>query len=402
MKFVHHISGKIPNPNKQININLENRNLLIIGDNGSGKTSLLKLIYDTLQEQIISSGHHMLTGLQTTLSYYKNSPEVDNRERERWIKMSEDDIANHESESILRFKDAQRFEDLTRNKTATIKLFEANRQAEVSSSGLASRFTPKANDINTAGSLSKDLEQHLVNLKVRAALDTYHLNNPNKSSKIESWFEFFTHNLKILFEDDTLELIFNPNELNFLIHQQGKQPYSFQNLSSGFSSILSIYAHLLMHTEYAEITPDELEGVALIDELDAHLHVSLQRKIFPFLTKSFPNIQFIVTTHSPFVLTSVDDALIYDLTENREHNDLSMYSFEAVAEGLLGVPPISKQFEKILTKLTEITNRDAFDIDEAEEILQTIYPRLDVLDPESAMFYQLAKNKILKAKSRDN
>lgn len=98
-----------------------------------------------------------------------------------------------------------------------------------------------------------------------------------------------------------------------------------------------------MSTESFGISPSELRGVALIDEIDAHLHVSLQRGIFPFLCNSFKNVQFIVTTHSPFIITSVHDAVIYDMTVPEQiGGDLSMYSYGAIVEGLLGVPPVSR------------------------------------------------------------
>ncbi|MFF7470304.1 AAA family ATPase [Streptomyces sp. NPDC008092] len=47
-------------------------------------------------------------------------------------------------------------------------------------------------------------------------------------------------------------------------------------------------------------------GVVIIDEIDAHLHVSWQRRIGPWLTAHFPRIQFIVTTHSPYICQAAD------------------------------------------------------------------------------------------------
>ncbi|GHA10210.1 AAA family ATPase [Streptomyces echinoruber] len=47
-------------------------------------------------------------------------------------------------------------------------------------------------------------------------------------------------------------------------------------------------------------------GVVLIDEVDAHLHVSWQRRIGPWLTAHFPGLQFLVTTHSPYICQSAD------------------------------------------------------------------------------------------------
>lgn len=393
------------NPSKKVSININGRNLLIVGDNGSGKTLLLNSIINNIYSMIPQQGRHRITDMQNRLAYLKNPPISNNdprssQEIEEAIETLEKELIQLENPCLLHFNNPSLFENLVNNNVAIIRLFSANRQADISNSGLANRLTAKIYE-NPHENLSKDLEQHLVNLKVRAALDTYCQTDSDKPLKIEEWFDFFTHNLRSLFEDDTLELQFDPTELNFKIHQHGKNPYSFQQLSSGYSSILNIYAHLLMHTEYTQITPDELEGVALIDEIDAHLHVSLQRKIFPFLTKSFPKIQFIVTTHSPFVLTSVDDALIYDLTDGLEHNDLSMYSFESVAEGLLGVPPISKKFENMLKHLVEFTSLDIFDTCEAEKTLKKILPHLGNLDPESQMFYQIARNKTITAKSRE-
>ena len=58
------------------------------------------------------------------------------------------------------------------------------------------------------------------------------------------------------------------------------------------------------------------EGIVLIDEIETHLHIGLQKTILPFLIRFFPNIQFIISTHSPYILNSVEDCAVYDL-ENR-------------------------------------------------------------------------------------
>ncbi|MBK9733995.1 MAG: AAA family ATPase [Saprospiraceae bacterium] len=74
------------------------------------------------------------------------------------------------------------------------------------------------------------------------------------------------------------------------------------------------------------------EGIALIDEVEAHLHISLQKKILPFLTGFFPNVQFIVTTHSPFILQSLEKAVIFDLESKERYEDFSTYSSESILE----------------------------------------------------------------------
>ncbi|MBC7274006.1 MAG: AAA family ATPase [Streptomyces sp.] len=79
---------------------------------------------------------------------------------------------------------------------------------------------------------------------------------------------------------------------------------------------------LSLHAAYGRLTtgrtPDDgtavLEpGVVLIDEVDAHLHVTWQRKIGDWLRAHFPNIQFIVTSHSPYICQAADEGALIQL-----------------------------------------------------------------------------------------
>ncbi|PPS24273.1 hypothetical protein BVY11_27715 [Pseudomonas amygdali pv. morsprunorum] len=211
----------------------------------------------------------------------------------------------------------------------------------------------------------------------------------------------FVNDLRYLFEDPELDLVFDAVELKFRIRQPGKKEFTFQTLSSGYSAIFDIYANLIIRTEYFEITPEQLTGVVFIDEIDVHLHVSLQRKILPFFARSFPNIQFIATTHSPFVVTSAFDTLIYDLNTGQQSDNLSMYSVETVVEGLLGVSPVSEQLQDKIKKLVNLTSNDSFNMYEAQTILSYLEPYSETLDAESRMFYEIALNKTIKQRSTE-
>ena len=62
------------------------------------------------------------------------------------------------------------------------------------------------------------------------------------------------------------------------------------------------------------VTPDELlrtPGIVLIDEVDLHLHPTWQQRIVEDLRRTFPSIQFIVTTHSPQVVSSLKSSSVY-------------------------------------------------------------------------------------------
>jgi predicted ATP-dependent endonuclease of OLD family len=83
------------------------------------------------------------------------------------------------------------------------------------------------------------------------------------------------------------------------------QDTNLKQMSDGYRTIFALAIDLLRWLEYLRSDPDvplnEVKGVVLIDEVDIHLHPKWQREIGFMLTKAFPNIQFIVTTHSPFV-----------------------------------------------------------------------------------------------------
>ena len=83
-----------------------------------------------------------------------------------------------------------------------------------------------------------------------------------------------------------------------------KEPVPFESLSDGYRAMLALGIDLVRWL--AEAFPDASDplashGVVLIDELDAHLHPRWQQRIGEWLLQKFPNLQFVVATHSPFL-----------------------------------------------------------------------------------------------------
>lgn len=405
MGLINKIVGPVDNTNYSVDINVCGRNLLILGGNGSGKTSFLRGVFNKVKLQVFGGGLDRYTQIKREIKNYESalaSSSLANDQKGLYLQnlsRLKDELDVLSRGVTIEYNEISKFKPLIETGCGIFRFFEAGRKAEIRNVTSAMASKPSIEQVDLGANLGHGLEQHLVNLKVRAALGSQYSGDDSRLIEIDSWFSSFTESLKYLFEDDSTDLIFDPDRLKFAISQSGKLPFSFQTLSSGYLAIFDIYADLLMRTEYLGVTSKELRGVIFIDEIDAHLHVSIQRKIFPFLTNSFPGLQFIVTTHSPFVLTSVDDALIYDLTNNRESEDVSMYSFESVVEGLLGVPPVSKQLEDTMKHLAKVTREESFDLEVARSILGKVAPYLDTLDDESAMFYQVALNKVLQKKS---
>jgi len=83
---------------------------------------------------------------------------------------------------------------------------------------------------------------------------------------------------------------------------------SFQQLASGYKSIIGMVSHMMLHLyhQQPEINdPAELEGIVIIDEIDLHFHPKMQRDLVIKLSEIFPRIQFIASTHSPIPLLGV-------------------------------------------------------------------------------------------------
>lgn len=87
---------------------------------------------------------------------------------------------------------------------------------------------------------------------------------------------------------------------------------SIFNLSAGELSLISIFGEILHQADnnYNNIQLNNINGIVLIDEVDKHLHITLQKEILPKLFGLFPNIQFIVSSHSPFLNMGLADTMV--------------------------------------------------------------------------------------------
>jgi predicted ATP-binding protein involved in virulence len=141
-----------------------------------------------------------------------------------------------------------------------------------------------------------------------------------KRSKI--FFDNLTIILRSIFKDEKLELEFVQENFEFYLNLNDSRKITFNQLSEGFSAFLSILMDLLMRTDLLRKTKGDFslepEGIVLIDEPETHFHLSMQYEILPLITGLFPKIQLIVATHSPAIISSIKEAVIYDLTSKEE------------------------------------------------------------------------------------
>lgn len=125
-------------------------------------------------------------------------------------------------------------------------------------------------------------------------------------------------------------------------------------------------------------------GVVLIDELDLHLHPNWQRHVVADLKRAFPNIQFVATTHSPFIVQSLeaDELINLDRSVETAPNDLSI---DQVATFFMGVKSEFSESSEDLEKKSAYIMRKLQDNEPVDEQIS------EISNPAVRAFLELAK-----------
>lgn len=217
-----------------------------------------------------------------------------------------------------------------------------------------------------------DFVKYLLDLKMTEALARNN-NKIQKADEIKDWFAELEQMLKQIFDDETVKLEFDEDTFEFHILQQGKEPFDFFTLSRGYQAVLDIVLDIMMRMQHQTQRSFhfDLPGIVIIDEIETHLHLELQRTILPFLTTFFPDIQFIVTSHSPFILNSIDNVVIYDLENHTlvEHG-LNDVPYEGIVEGYFRVDKLSNTLKEKFDTYKNLVMKENLSDDELGEIAE--------------------------------
>lgn len=146
-------------------------------------------------------------------------------------------------------------------------------------------------------------------------------------------------------------------QLRMLINK-GEETLDILQLSQGEKSLLALVGDIARRL--AMMNPDlkdplKGEGIILIDEIDLHLHPPWQRTIVRHLRETFPNCQFILTTHSPLVISDPDNTQIYLLKDGRAQDMGNLYGMEIeqVLLEVMGTPLRDKLLQSALDDLMD-------------------------------------------------
>lgn len=358
------------------------KHLILTGKNGSGKTSVIEALVSHFQF-VVSEQYDSEEVVKKHYEYYdersKALVEVSVSETDRmelqetkkframWGKILENwktgAIPCCDSSAVLREKYRQGRFILAYYKDE--RKFQVEQYKNIEKVELEKQY-----EIDAAP--GQKLTKYLVDLKATQAF----AKNTEKSKKIDEWFDRFEGVLKKIFEDPELKLEFNEESFQFSIRESGREPFDFNSMSSGYAAVLDIINDLIMRMEAQTKlrTEFDMEGIVLIDEIETHLHLELQKKILPILTELFPNLQFIITTHSPFILNSLDNAVIYDLEKRMlVPQGMGNLPYEGIVEGYFGADRLSEELRSKFERYKELVNKSSLEDKEYAEIEELEY-----------------------------
>lgn len=195
-------------------------------------------------------------------------------------------------------------------------------------------------------------------------------------------------------ERPLIDMFFDGEAQKIFVRFEGSDSFTpLEFLSSGYLSVMAmgmdiVYRIFALNPHLGVEVFQRTTGIALIDELDMHLHPKWQGRFVDDLRETFPSLQFIVATHSPFVIQSLRHCYIIDMDKNelRQVGDHIKKSISEVAEDYMNMDEVERSpyfIEQVnaaedyytLLKTTDKTNPQ--DVEAAKKKLDDYEVRYD-------------------------
>lgn len=180
----------------------------------------------------------------------------------------------------------------------------------------------------------------------------------------------------------------------------------YEDLGFGYQSLMSWMIDFCkrMFERYPKSeNPLAESAIVLVDEIDLHLHPQWQRNVIPYLSKTFPNTQFFVTTHSPMVLQSAKDINLFVLKHNEEgvvsveHSDIHDFrgwTVEEILRETMGLQDDvhSDEYQRLIREFN--TSLDKNDREKMQKAYDEIIPLLHPNNPLKRIL-EIQRNQLL-------
>ena len=173
---------------------------------------------------------------------------------------------------------------------------------------------------------------------------------------------------------EKLEILWG--EIDEMVTYKNGQKVNILQMSSGEKSLFALIgdiARRLVIANQHSNSPLDGTGIVLIDEIDLHLHPKWQRLVVPALTTTFPNVQFIITTHSALVLRRLkrEQVLILKNSQILSQNPyFEGRDSNSILEDIFGIEMREKDYQEKISKIYQLI--DKHELDEAENQLSQL------------------------------
>lgn len=185
-----------------------------------------------------------------------------------------------------------------------------------------------------------------------------------------------------------IDFKFKNEKAKIVAIKQG-QELDFDLLPDGLRSIISWLGDLIMRMDAIkwenDLAINEREFILFLDEIEVHLHPYWQRKILPVIQKTFQNAQIFITTHSPFIVNSVDGAWIYELDLDEKGNSKvtkiressTADSYQNVIRSIFDIngqygKPVQDKLDDFYRDRTKIMNGESIDKEAFKENINSL------------------------------
>lgn len=188
--------------------------------------------------------------------------------------------------------------------------------------------------------------------------------------------------------DEKINRVFYNKRSEELVYESGKENLPIRLLSAGYQSmiwmILDIaYRMSVLNPNLMSEVTEKTSGVVLIDELDLHLHPKWQWKIVEALKTTFPSVQFIATTHSAVILSSCNNDHIISLGDDKNvtyRNSVYGLTINDIMEGLQGSNKMPKGVEILFEDFYKNIEEESYQ--KAGTILEQLKAEIGENNPE--------------------
>lgn len=332
---------------------------VLIGENGSGKTSVLEALAAAINSYVaVSQGRNIRPIRKEDVRVETFGHSIEKKTKTELIVTGEIDKRT----VTWKIKKVHLDFGFRHGDENEIKTIAKQHFASISDNGGKDIILPVFAYLG-CGRLFSEPSKSLKTLRKGSRYEGYYncLDSTSSIKRFASWFK--TMELSVLQERETAkwrmevikravmnclegwETIFfgiEEDQLMAVKSSEKKEVLPFSYLSDGQRNIMGIVADIayrcVLLNPYLELAATkESSGIVLIDELDLHLHPKWQRSIVDKLKETFPKIQFITTTHSPFIIQSLKNNELIDLEGKNMDDDYIKIGLEEIVEGEMGV-----------------------------------------------------------------